>query len=122
VDHQSAHQYERARLVAVTVTTGKTDRDRHELLIFQADNGEYEKALATFRELKDRDAASLHNLAVLLALSGKSRTALSYLHLALRSRPDYHDAQYNVAAIREGRQLRLTRRPFRQQVVAMIGV
>jgi glycosyltransferase involved in cell wall biosynthesis len=95
---------------------------RFALGIFQADNGEYEKALATFRELKDRDAASLHNLAVLLALSGKSRTALFYLHLALRSRPDYYDAQYNVAAIREGRQLRLTRRPFRQQVVAMIGV
>jgi glycosyltransferase involved in cell wall biosynthesis len=95
---------------------------RFALGIYQADNGEYEKALTTFRELKDRDAASLHNLAVLLALCGNSRAALSYLHLALRSRPDYHDAQYNVAAIREGRQLRLTRRPFRQQVIAMIGV
>jgi glycosyltransferase involved in cell wall biosynthesis len=95
---------------------------RFALGIFQADKREYEKALTTFGELKDRDAASLHNVAVLLALSGHPRAALSYLHLTLFSRPDYYDAQYNIAAIREGRQLRLTRRPFRQQVIAMIRV
>jgi glycosyltransferase involved in cell wall biosynthesis len=95
---------------------------RFALGIYQADNGEYEAAMRTFRELKDRDAASLHNLAVLMALCGNPRAAVSYLHLALLCRPEYHDAQYNVAAIREGRQLRLTRRPFRQQVIAMIGV
>jgi glycosyltransferase involved in cell wall biosynthesis len=94
---------------------------RFALGIFQADKGDYEKALTTFRELKDRDAASLHNLAVLLALCGNSTAALPYLHLSLRFRPDYYDARYNIAAIREGRELRLTRRPFRQQVIAMIG-
>jgi glycosyltransferase involved in cell wall biosynthesis len=95
---------------------------RFALGIFQADKREYEKALTTFRQLKDRDAASLHNVAVLLALSGNPRAALSYLHLTLLSRPDYYDAQYNITAIREGRQMRLTRRPFRQQVIAMIRV
>lgn len=95
---------------------------RFALGIFQADKGEYENAITSFRELKDRDAASLHNLAVLMALCGNSQAALSCLHLVSRSCPGYHDAQYNLLAIRDGRQLRLTRRPFRQQLIAMIGV
>src|SRR5262249_10109895 len=95
---------------------------RFALGIFQADNGEYENAITTFRELEDRDAASLHHLGVVLGLCGNTKGALSCVDLALRSRPHYHDAQYNVAAIRDGRPLRLTRRPFRPQVIAMIGV
>jgi glycosyltransferase involved in cell wall biosynthesis len=87
--------------------------------VFRYDAGQYEKALVTFYSLKDRDAASLHNLGVVFAVCGDIEAAFFHLKAALVLCPGYHDAQYNLAALHEGRELRLTRRPFREHLVPM---
>ena len=93
---------------------------RFALGVFAWDTGRYDRAVATFQQLKDQDLASLHNFAVSLARCGERRAALFHLETAIGIRPDYHDAQYNLAALRAGRQPRLTRRPLREHLVPML--
>jgi glycosyltransferase involved in cell wall biosynthesis len=94
---------------------------RFALGVFQCDAGEYVEALASFDSLKKTDAAARHNLGVVAARCGDKRAAQSHLNAALEMRPDYYDARYNLDAIQRGEELRLTRRPFREQVVPMVG-
>jgi glycosyltransferase involved in cell wall biosynthesis len=93
---------------------------RFALGVFAWDTGRYDKAVVTFQQLKDHDAASLHNFAVSLARCGDRRAALFHLEAAITLRPDYHDARYNLAALRAGREPLLTRRPFREDLVTML--
>jgi glycosyltransferase involved in cell wall biosynthesis len=95
---------------------------RFALGVFQYDCGEYEEALATFDSLKESDASALHNLGLVHAQRGDVCAAESHLEAALKLQPGYHDAQYNLAALRSGQAVRLTRRPLRQHVVPMMGV
>jgi len=92
---------------------------RFALGVFAWDTERYDRAVATFQQLKDQDVASLHNFAVSLARCGDRRAALFHLEAVIGLRPDYQDAQYNLAALRAGREPRLTRRPFREQLVPM---
>jgi GT2 family glycosyltransferase len=94
---------------------------RFALGVFQCDSAQYEEALGAFRALKEQDAAALHNLGVVFAFCGDIKAASSHLEAALRLRTDYYDAQYNLAALRDGLDLRLTRRPFRKHLVPMLG-
>lgn len=93
---------------------------RFALGVFQYDSGLYEESRQTFQGMKDLDAACLHNAGVLSAQCGDFHAAASYLRDALRLLPGYHDAQYNLAALDEQRDLRLTRRPFRENPVPMV--
>lgn len=93
---------------------------RFALGVFQHDAGWYREAIRTFSVLKARDSASVNNIGVLMSLCGDSETALFHLQSALQSRPDYYDARYNLDALKNGDRLRLTRRPFRAQPIAMI--
>ena len=76
--------------------------------VFQYDAGLHHAALVTFQTLDD--PASLNNAAIL-------RGDVRCLEAALHLRPDYHDAQYNLAALQRGDELRLTRRPLRESLV-----
>jgi glycosyltransferase involved in cell wall biosynthesis len=99
----------------------ESDSVRFALGVFQYDAGWYRDATMTFAVLKARDTASLHNVGVLMSLCGDTDAACLYLETALQRRPDYYDARHNLDAIKKGERLRLTRRPFRSQPVAMIG-
>ena len=94
---------------------------RFALGVFHYDSGHYEKARATFLGLKEDDAASTHNIGVISALCGDLDEARMRLTAALRLRPEYHDARYNLEALSQGRRLRLTRRPLRANLVPMQG-
>jgi glycosyltransferase involved in cell wall biosynthesis len=94
---------------------------RFALGVFQCDSGQHEEALVTFHALKERDAACVHNLGVIFALCGDIQSAAAHLQAALGLRPGYHDAQYNLTALRDGQELRLTRRPFREYLVPMLS-
>jgi GT2 family glycosyltransferase len=98
----------------------ESDSLRFALGVFQYDAGWYRDAMMTFAVLKRRDTASLHNVGVLMSLCGDTEAACVHLETALRLRPDYYDARHNLEAIKNGDQVRLTRRPFRSQPVAMI--
>jgi glycosyltransferase involved in cell wall biosynthesis len=98
----------------------ESDSLRFALGVFQYDAGWYRDAVMTFAVLRSRDTASLHNVGVLMSLCGDTDAACHHLETALRLRPDYYDARHNLDAIKKGNQLRLTRRPFRSQPVAMI--
>jgi glycosyltransferase involved in cell wall biosynthesis len=87
--------------------------------VFHYDFGEYDAALRTFWSLSGADAASCHNAGVLAALCGDAETAAALFESVLGSQPGYYDAHFNLAALREGRALRLTRRPFRDALVPM---
>jgi GT2 family glycosyltransferase len=87
--------------------------------VFQWDAGRYDEALETFQSLKDHDPASLHNYALAVARCGNLHAATSHLEAVLELRPDYHDAQHNLAALWAGGESRLTRRPFRRHLVPM---
>jgi len=93
---------------------------RFALGVFAWDTERYDRAVSTFQRLKDLDAASLHNFAVSLARCGDRRAAIFHLEAAIALCPEYHDAQYNLAALRAGREPRLTRRPFREHLVPML--
>jgi len=94
---------------------------RFALGVSQYESGEYDSALGTFEPLKDSDVSALHNLAVVYAQQGNTAAAESHLQAALQLNSGYFDAQYNIAALRNGQELRLTRRPLRQHPVPMIG-
>lgn len=98
----------------------ESDSLRFALGVFQHDSGWYRDAIMTFSVLKARDPASVNNIGVLMSLCGDNDAASFHLQTALRSRPDYYDAQYNLDALNNGDRLRLTRRPFRTQPIAMI--
>ena len=89
--------------------------------VFQHDAGAYEEARAAFDALKDNDAAVVHNLGVIYARCGNRQAAEAHFQSALRLRPGYYDAEFNLAAIRNGQDVRLTRRPFREQTIPMVG-
>jgi tetratricopeptide (TPR) repeat protein len=89
--------------------------------VFQYDSADYDAALATFDSLKDSDASALHNLGVVHARRGNVGAAKSCLVAALRLRPGYYDALYNLEALRTGKEIRVTRRPLRHHVVPMMG-
>jgi len=89
--------------------------------VFQYDCGLYEKSLVTFDSLKQGDAAAMHNMGVVYARCGMKEAAAVQLEAALQLRPGYFDAEHNLAALRNGQDLRLTRRPFREHSVPMPG-
>jgi glycosyltransferase involved in cell wall biosynthesis len=90
---------------------------RFALGVYQFDSAQYNAALDTFESLKDSEASARHNLGVVFARRGDFQAAQSHFHAALQLRPDYHDAQYNLAALRNGHEVRLTRRPLRERLV-----
>lgn len=92
---------------------------RFALGVFQYDSGEYEKARATFVGIQETDAASMHNAGVVSALCGDVPEARMKLANALRLRPGYYDARYNLEALNSGNKLRITRRPLRTNLVPM---
>jgi glycosyltransferase involved in cell wall biosynthesis len=93
---------------------------RFALGVFHHDRGEWEEALSVFSAMPENDTASRHNAGVLSWLCGDSQTADRCLKQALQARPDYDDARFNLMALTHGQRLRLTRRPFRKDLVPMI--
>jgi GT2 family glycosyltransferase len=87
--------------------------------VMQYDSGDYEKSLSTFDLLKEFDVSALHNLGVVQARRGNFHTARIHLQAALDRIPGYVDAQHNLAALRNGVETRLTRRPLRHNMVPM---
>ncbi|HLH30018.1 MAG TPA: glycosyltransferase, partial [Terriglobia bacterium] len=98
----------------------ESDSMRFALGVFQHDAGQYTEALRTFIFLKRRDTAALHNVGVLMALYGDPDAGAAHIQTALELQPDYYDARQNLTTIQNGGRLRITRRPFRPQPVAMI--
>ena len=92
---------------------------RFALGVFHYDSGEYEKARATFVGIQETDAASMHNAGVVSALCGDMPEARMKLRNALRLRPGYYDARFNLEALNRGNKLRITRRPLRTSLVPM---
>jgi tetratricopeptide (TPR) repeat protein len=90
---------------------------RFALGVFHYDSGQYEIARATFLGIPQQDAASIHNAGVTSALCGDVASAKLRLSDALRIRPEYYDARYNLDALNDGKRLRLTRRPLRTNPV-----
>jgi|GEM_PF-868552 len=88
--------------------------------VFLCQEGRYDEACGVFGPLRTQDAASLNNFAVASAAQGRSNLALTNLEEAIQLCPDYHDARHNLKAVRERGKLRLTCRPFRQQLVPMV--
>lgn len=93
---------------------------RFALGVFHHDCGEWEEARAVFEALSESDTASRHNTGVLSWLSGDYKGADRFLSQALGARPDYDDARFNLTAMVRGQRLRLTRRPFRKDLVPMV--
>lgn len=93
---------------------------RFALGVFHHDCGEWEEARAVFEALSENDTASRHNAGVLSWLCGDYKGADRFLSQALGARPDYDDARFNLTAMVRGQRLRLTRRPFRKDLVPMI--
>jgi tetratricopeptide (TPR) repeat protein len=93
---------------------------RFALGVFYYDSGDYERSRATFLGIPEQDAASIHNAGVASALCGDFAFARLKLTAALRARPEYYDARYNLDALKSGNPLRLTRRPLRTNLVPMI--
>jgi glycosyltransferase involved in cell wall biosynthesis len=93
---------------------------RFALGVFHHDCGEWDEARAVFEALSESDTASRHNAGVLSWLCGDYKGADRFLSQALGARPDYDDARFNLTAMVRGQRLRLTRRPFRQDLVPMI--
>jgi glycosyltransferase involved in cell wall biosynthesis len=117
---RSAHPTLEAQLSAALVKYPRSHSLRFAFGVSQFDRGDWLEARDTFGGLDPADVASNHNLGVLLALCGDRPAAESHLHAALESRPDYHDAQANLGALQSGTALRLTRRPFRSDLIPMI--
>jgi glycosyltransferase involved in cell wall biosynthesis len=92
---------------------------RFALGVFEYDSGAYDHARTLFAALKDFDASALHNLGVVNARCGNIQAATGQLQTALIRRPGYRDAELNLAAIRQGLDFRLTRRPLRQNLIPM---
>jgi tetratricopeptide (TPR) repeat protein len=88
--------------------------------IFQHDRGSYADSLGAFQSFKESDTVCLHNAGVLLGMRGDTVGAMSHIEKALRLRPDYYDAAYNVKALQSGLPLRLTRRPLREQPIPAV--
>lgn len=93
---------------------------RFALGVFHYDSGNFERSRATFLGIPEQDAASIHNAGVTSALSGDFAFARLKLTDALRARPEYYDARYNLDALKNGNPLRLTRRPLRTNLVPMM--
>jgi tetratricopeptide (TPR) repeat protein len=89
--------------------------------VFQYDCAEYQDALATFESLKESDASAMHNVGIIHAQYGDLLAAATHLQTALVRRPDYHDALYNLDALRNRREFRLTRRPFRENLIPVVS-
>jgi glycosyltransferase involved in cell wall biosynthesis len=99
----------------------RPDSIRFAVAVFQYDSGQYEQALATFQSMSDVNAACLNNIGVLTSLCGGDvQSAVSRFDAALRLCPEYHDARSNLTAGNSGRELRLTRRPFRESLVPFV--
>jgi glycosyltransferase involved in cell wall biosynthesis len=88
--------------------------------IFQYDRGNYADSLNAFQSFKESDTVCLHNAGVVMGMRGDTAGALSHIEKALRLRPDYYDAAYNVKALQTDLPLRLTRRQFREQLIAIV--
>jgi glycosyltransferase involved in cell wall biosynthesis len=90
---------------------------RFALGVFHYDSGNYERSRATFLGIPEQNAASIHNAGVTSALCGDFAFARLKLTDALRARPEYYDARYNLEALKSGNPLRLTRRPLRSDLI-----
>jgi glycosyltransferase involved in cell wall biosynthesis len=90
---------------------------RFALGVFHYDSMDYEKARASFLGIAEQDAASIHNVGVAAALCGDVVDAQMKFNAALHVQPGYYDAHYNLDALRNGKTLRLTRRPLRANLV-----
>lgn len=81
------------------------------------DAGALDDACSVFTEIRDVDAAARNNAAVLEVACGKKDSAKEQLERALENHPEYYDAKHNLRALAGNQPLRLTRRPFRADLV-----
>ncbi|MBI4472055.1 MAG: glycosyltransferase [Acidobacteria bacterium] len=88
--------------------------------VFLYEKRRFDEACVVFAPLRTGDPASMNNFAVASAARGDIPAGFANLEDAICLRPDYYDARYNISALHNRRPLRITRRPFREDLVPMV--